>query len=796
MAIIHKKFLRYISSVLRDSVEHRAPAFIYDPLYALVCRYYDSSVNPVKCPISEKKLEAAVNFSKETDIVGAVKSYLGESLINQFVDTETERKIIALKTGFPSLPATTCSTIINGFGENLSSQDILNIYASYGLIREMKELRNKFDFVELNRRITGFALILKDKSKQEEFIRRCNAVHFYEQAVSGQQESVIRQSGIKRSLFFHYWKRFSEYGLTGLADTGKEIFRNNKIGMENEAKIVITKLEYPERTNISFVDMLKTKGIKTTSSSISMIFKRWEIKKFKSEFIDNLKRLEIGPTEEKREKLHSSANPVRYVDQAYLGSLRGMNKYGMPTDSPGLFLLWTYIEKLGVFPVLEHMGLTVPENKKGYSWLDLLLLNIGRIFYGISSYSATCEHPEESIAFFAGLLQTPSNDSFLKGLGGKITEKQVYKLRQWLVQRAYDLGLIEMEKAAFDFHQIDMDVNFDRLRKFGKGPSPKKRICYNGFRPHIAWDIGTGCLIAAEFRKSSARGTTTAIPFVKDFIPSEIYDCFETIYVDSEYTGKNLWEFILAPDGINADITACLKQNKFVKKFRNRFLDKNKNNPGFWKFYDDKHVYTSKSFTLKWEKKTAKNDFKLKCVVKKNINNGKLRCFGTSKHQLNPTEILDDYSSRWVVENGIKDLITSYFLDNCPGTGPHLVDIHFLIVSMCRILYKMIELDMGKDIRNHDGTTKTMARMRNILFKQGAGTIFFKNGIFEIKFQNCYSPAMTKMLNRLFLKTGVAKGTRLELLGNQKLKLSMRIPFGEEHKNHLKKVPLSLAKNF
>ena len=80
----------------------------------------------------------------------------------------------------------------------------------------------------------------------------------------------------------------------------------------------------------------------------------------------------------------------------------------------------------------------------------------------------------------------------------------------------------------------------------------------------------------------------------------------------------------------------------------------------------------------------------------------------------------------------------------------------------------MIEQDLGKDIKNQDGTVKTMGRMRKMLFKQGAGTIFFRDGAFEIEFQNCYSASMTKMLNRLFKKIGVAEGVKLKLLGNQK----------------------------
>jgi hypothetical protein len=68
------------------------------------------------------------------------------------------------------------------------------------------------------------------------------------------------------------------------------------------------------------------------------------------------------------------------------------------------------------------------------------------------------------------------------------------------------------------------------------------------FRPHLAWDLDTGCLIVAEFRKSSARGTSTVKGFTKDYLLPEFQDLFECVYLDSEYTGKDVWEFILDPD--------------------------------------------------------------------------------------------------------------------------------------------------------------------------------------------------------------------------------------------------------
>ncbi len=803
MAVFNKKFLAYVSSVLTGSFNSRSPAYSCDSLFALAesCRGYPTVFSTVT-PFSEKDTEDALVLFRRGGIVGVIGGWFDNCIIEKLTDAETERRVVALKKGFPGMPATTCSIIMRGFGKSLSEDDVLRIYASHGLARGMKELSAEYDFAEINRRAKEFSRLTEGGLRSEEFAGRYEAMHDYIQSPPGRQELAIRSSGIKRSLFFHYWKRFCRYGLLGLADSGPELFRTGKIGMENEARIVIGRLQNPGKGISYFVRQLETKKIKVYPSSVSMIFKRWEVNSFKSGFVDNLKRLEAGFADEADGdgRLAASADPVRLVDGFYPSKLRGMAEFGMPTDAPGLFIIWAYLEKLAIFPVLHAMGLTaLPEgSRKGYSWFDLFLLNIGRIFYGIANYSAACEHPEPSLPFFAGLIKAPCNDTFLDGLEGKITERQTFKLRQWMVGRAGELGLVNMKKTALDFHQIDMDVTFDKIRRFGKGPSPQKKICHNGFRPHIAWDAGTGCLIAAEFRKSSARGTTTAVPFVKDYLLPEFTDCFETIYIDSEYTGKDVWQFILDKDGMGAALTACLKQNAFVKKARDKFLQTYGDDDGFWLYYDDGHVYSSKTFNLQWQVQKGGRtlDFTLKCVVKKNIGNGSLRCFGSSRTDLDSKGILSDYSNRWVIENGIKDLIGSYYIDNCPGTRPHLADVHFLMVSICRMLYKMISDDLGKGCINPDGTVKTLSRMREILFRQGAGKVFFKDNTFEIRFMNAFDITMTKMLDRLFREVSREHADGLTILGGAKLRFTLRVPHGDEHRNCLEKVPISLSENF
>lgn len=352
---------------------------------------------------------------------------------------------------------------------------------------------------------------------------------------------------------------------------------------------------------------------------------------------------------------------------------------------------------------------------------------------------------------------------------------------------------------AFDFHHIDLDVELDKLRGFGKGPSPKKKVCYNGFRPHIAWDIETGTVIVTEFRKASVRGTGTFSRFVKDFILPVFKGLFETVYIDSEYTGKHVWNFILSPEeGMDAELVACLKQNSFVRKFRDDFLFSQQGDDGFWIYYDDEHVYSSKTFELKWDYVNPKtkrvSQYVLYCVVKKNIHNGKLRCFGTSNKALSSKEILNSYSIRWIIENGIKDLIVSYFLDKCPGTNPHNVNVHFLTVSFCKQLYRMIQNDLANFVINADDTIKTLQSMRELLFRQGSAKVRLNKDTIEVHFLNIFKPEVNYHLDKFYQMINKKASSGLEILGGLKLKYFLTTSLGENNSNGLKKEVLDSTK--
>ena len=800
MAILHRRVVAYIRSMLERAESMSDAVWRCDPLFTLWLS--EAHRNQLGLSVSGFfRGRPAAGIASAPSLASALSSGFPDGLLKSGISARTERQIVALKLGFPRMPATTAAVIHKGFGSKHDERVVADVYASHGQSRDTKTLALRHDFRGINRRVSRLAeVICQDASDTSRNLTlRCEMMLKWLTAPRGKRESILASMPIKRGTFFYWWKNFTRLGVLGLVEPGPELFRKSKIGPGNEAKLVIDKLQHPERMYSFYVQRLKTMGIQVKPDAIAKVFVRWRTSEYASAFVSNLKRLEslpaeVGPCKE----IQPTKKLVRMADMNFFRLWNGMQKHPFRTSAPGLFILWAYMEELGILPQLEAMGLIQPSKRGKYTWGDHLLFDIARRFFGISTASAACEAEIPELAYFAHLFRAPCNDTLLGGLSA-ITQKQTVQLRQWLVQRLASLGLATGRQLAFDFHQIDQDVNLPMLRQFGKGPSPKKKCCYTGFRPHIAWDIDQGTLLVAEFRKASARGPTTIRRFVADHILPTFKELFDTVYIDSEYTGKDVWNFILDKNkGMGADLVACLKQNALVRKARDELLSDNIGRDDFWRYYDDDHVYAADTFELQWEYTHPQSKkittMKLRCAVKKHVHTGKLRCFGSSKLNLSAAEIFAEYSHRWTIEVAIKDLVYSYFMDKCPGETPHAVDVHLLVMTICRTLYRMIERDAGDLVKNIDGTTKTLARMRDALFRQGIGTLRIEDNALVISLGKPYSPKRTQMLRAWFDTIAARYKAGLEVLGGLALRFKVQPALGPEFKNAGKKHPLALEK--
>ncbi len=773
MAVLSQKSIAYIEKIYFSEKDNKFINFANDPILLLADYCIDPPIY-VDNNFDDNLFKNASYLYKQAGVIGVIRSYFDDSILNVDIDKVLERKIIVMKTGLEALPATKAATLFHGFCEKVSVEEILQIYSSYGLSRKQKNNYPHVNFFDINRRVQGMQSVLSSGS---EAIKNINVLYHSVRSYHYENETNKDRhipAGMKKSLFYYYLKNIYQYGILGLFPKYKSSIRQSKIGSRHEAWMVIDKIQHAEKTEHDYINYLKYNDIEVKRSVVSTIFRKWQVVGFKSAYISDLKRLQTQYKEEEQTKTIVATPQIRYVDQNFITYLKGLKQNTLNIDAPGLFILWHYIEKLGIFQELERLELNKYNN--GHSWMDFFLFTIARIFYGVDTYDAACNIEEPSIRFFASMIKTPCISTFLSRFG-EVDENKLFELQKWLVKRLQTLGLSTGKQIVFDFNQIDLDVKNKRLRNFGSGPSPKKKICYSGFRPHIAWDADKGTLLIAEFRKSSARGTTTIARFTNDFLMPVFKGLFEEVFIDSEYTGKNVWGFILdKKNGMGADMVGCIKQNPLVKRELSKFLIENDQTKNFWKYWDATHVYSCKTFSIEWDIEDKKNNtvtpLKLNCVVKKNIKNGKYRCFGSS-HISQPDKILEAYSHRWGIENAIKDLIYSYYFNKCPGVeNPTLVNTHFFVVSICKILYRMIQEDMGEMIKNQDGSIKTLKTMRNRLFRQGSAKLCIKNQTIEIDFCNSMSKKTTDMLNILLQKINLSE-QKMKMIGGMKVKFKL-----------------------
>jgi hypothetical protein len=96
-----------------------------------------------------------------------------------------------------------------------------------------------------------------------------------------------------------------------------------------------------------------------------------------------------------------------------------------------------------------------------------------------------------------------------------------------------------------------------------------------------------------------------------------------------------------------------------------------------------------------------------------------IRCFGTTNMNLSKNEILEKYRYRWVIENGIKDLVSSYFLDKIYGLDPEKNEFEFYCVMLARLVYEYFLRELGGEyLNNANGDKSSLQRMRNQLFEK------------------------------------------------------------------------------
>ena len=769
MAVIYPHFLNTILSI-NDKIQSQIPypffddaCVCYEALRAVHVGEYDVNDSIGHFGLTQYAYQKSYHAFQTYGVAGLIG--INSKQLTEPLHIEIERMVFVLKASRPWLPATKMVIILKGFNHTVSLNLMRHLYASYGWAIGTKSYKH-IDFRTLNLKVIKLLQARRDSSNREAFFDQGDPLQNLLEVFRtyGEKGITNRYSGSRVS-FLQHKNNFFTFGLLGLVDSARPPFRNSKLGFEEEGNIIFSKIQHPDNNEAHYIKILKTKNIIVNATCLINIFNKWDVRNFRSQFAGDLYRLANDPDQtplsDTFEKFPETV-PVK-LDMGFIEFVNTLNDLPVSIASPGLFLILPYLNRLKIFEKASTIMNMDPD--KGYSWFSLLLLNIGRIIKGISSISKACSINEPSLPLMSGLVAMPCNDSLLNGLS-EINELELLELRQYLTHASKHHSIIKARRIAFDFEMRDFTGDDIQLKNIGKGPSPKRKICFPGFRPHIAWDIDTGVPISIEFRNGKARATTTVKRFVTELLSETVgKECIEHVYIDSEYTAEHVWTFIVDSEvGLGAELTMCIKQNRKVKKYIKEFLD---TKPVFV-YYDDEHTYSKNTFEIPIQQ-TGKI---LYCVLKRKEKNGQFRCFGSTVKGLTSSEILTEYRNRWTIENGIKDLSMNYFLDSIPGIDPHRINIHYFVVTLTRVLFDMMSQDY-KGSKNPDGSQKGLDTLRPQFLTSSNAVLKRDEDTLIVKWIDSYPESQHKIMQDLFRKLNSHTENSLPFLGGLKLRFEI-----------------------
>ena len=381
---------------------------------------------------------------------------------------------------------------------------------------------------------------------------------------------------------------------------------------------------------------------------------------------------------------------------------------------PGPFILAPFVNELGIVQAFETYG---PDRLRGKEITNLALLNIFRILAGYRRISHLSNNNDRSVALASGIGIFGSSSKFYEDTI-EFKFEDLHKMRCDLVARAKQLGIIEGLQIAFDFHFKEFYGANSKEQEIGKGPA-KSGDLVAGFRPHVAWDLATNTIISIAYYQGGVRSSK----IIRQFCEQNIFPILDPlaikeIYMDSEYTKEVDFQYFKEVKCSNGDIYVCLKQNPQIIKLIKPALNENKDWIDFPENNDEDELKTIKvvlpntklplTIAILRDKKTKKN----------------IRCFATTNMGITDRKLLEKYKFRWLIENGLKDLVYSYGLDEIFGKDPERIEFEFYCVMVARLAYEYFLKTLGGTYYNkEDGNKLTLSSMRNMLFEKRNCTI-------------------------------------------------------------------------
>ncbi len=529
-------------------------------------------------------------------------------------------------------------------------------------------------------------------------------------------EEVCFRFGISMPTYYRLvadYKLYGQWAVIPALSPGKQ-----SLSAELQLAIILEKLKHPKWSSETII---KTHSLNVSRFAVLRVIRRWglENKDRTPIVLDEYLGKETPPPSEPFQPLKSAYHLLS--EESILGTRRinrhfelicnKMKTHPFHICDPGPLLLAPFVNDLGVIQAFETHG---PIKLRGKEISNLALLNVFRILAGYRHISHLSNNRDRTVALASGIGMFGSTSKYYEDTIA-FEFDQLHKLRCDLVARAKELGLIEGLQIGFDFHLKEFYGNHSKEKQIGKGPD-KAGNMVPGFRPHVAWDLATNVIINIAYFQGGVR----APRIIQQFCEQNIFPILDPLtvqelYMDSEYTKEGDFHYFKEVSCKNGQIYICLRKNKQILNFIQPALDDNKG----WELYGQEDEFRAIQVKL------PKTGLAMKIVILRDQEKKEnIRCFGTTNVQLSPRDILRKYRFRWIVENGIKDLVASYYLDEIFGLDPEKVEFEFYCVMVARLAYEYFLKELGGKYYNSvDGNKITLQKMRNLLFEKRNCTI-------------------------------------------------------------------------
>lgn len=706
----------------------RTPYFLEDdPVissYELIREVWSAGI-PIKTACQRHGYSRSQYYEKEDRFVRHGLVGLFPEIKTLSIPENMERLVIMVSKARPCLSQQSIMRIAEAVPVTKDAADIESvsqILASYGravsnrsadiefwsrIQRTLSQLnRTKLASLKGRDKKARGATFLRDNDphhKRLEFLREI----FFNPSVGIRQFGL--QFGISPTSYYRLIKDYRLFGPWAVIPghlPGKEAMSN-----ETELSIILKKLRYPQWSAQKIVKILK---LRCSRYAVNRVFSRWGLSGRNRDPVALDQYCAADSFEEpftpikSAYHLYSEASLLesRRINRHFELLCRKMHTHTYHLCDPGPLILAQFANDLGIVQAMESYG---PVRFRGKDLSNLALLNVFRILGGYRRINHLSDNRDRSVALASGLGMFGTRSRYYEDTL-EFKFDQIHSLRCDLISRAKELGLIEGKKIAFDFHFKKFFGDHSKEKGLGKGPD-KSGDLVPGFRPHVTWDLVSNTILSMTYYHGGVR----APGILEKYCEEQIFPLFdpraiEEIYMDSEYTKEASLQYFKQDRCPNGDVFICLKKNKQIKKLIEPALQNTKG----WAKHDEHDELNVIDVTL------PKTGLSLRIVILRDLETRKsIKCFGSTNINLTPTDMLQKYRYRWLIENGLKDLVYSYFLDEIYGYDPQKVEFEFYCAMIARLTYEYFLKELGGEhYRHQDGNKTTLQKMRNLLLEK------------------------------------------------------------------------------